>query len=113
MKAKEILNNIFFDTAKWDLKSESTAELDKLVSLLKANPDLPIEISGHTDDVGKDADNLLLSQKRAKAVVDYLAQKGVNILKIKAEGYGKTLPYLPNISDENRKLNRRIEVKFL
>lgn len=112
-EAKEILNNIFFDTAKWDLKSESTAELDKLVALLKANPDLPIEISGHTDDVGKDADNLLLSQKRAKSVVDYLARKGVNILKIKAEGYGKTLPFLPNSSDENRKLNRRIEVKFL
>ena len=112
-EAKEILNNIFFDTAKWDLKSESTVELDKLVALLKANPDLPIEISGHTDDVGKDADNLLLSQKRAKSVVDYLAQKGVNILKIKAEGYGKTRPYLPNSSEENRKLNRRIEVKFL
>lgn len=112
-EAKEILNNIFFETAKWDLKPESTIELDKLVALLKANPTLPLEISGHTDDVGKDADNLLLSQKRAKAVVDYLAQKGVNILKIKAEGYGKTLPYLPNISDENRKLNRRIEVKFL
>ena len=112
-EAKEILNNIFFDTAKWDLKSESTVELDKLVALLKSNPDLPIEISGHTDDVGKDADNLLLSQKRAKSVVDYLAQKGVNILKIKAEGYGKTRPYLPNSSDENRKLNRRIEVKFL
>ncbi len=112
-EAKEILNNIFFDTAKWDLKSESTVELDKLVALLKANPDLPIEISGHTDDVGKDADNLLLSQKRAKSVVDYLAQKSVNVLKIKAEGYGKTRPYLPNSSDENRKLNRRIEVKFL
>ena len=112
-EAKEILNNIFFDTAKWNLKSESTVELDKLVALLKANPGLPIEISGHTDDVGKDADNLLLSQKRAKSVVDYLAQKGVNILKIKAEGYGKTRPYLPNSSDENRKLNRRIEVKFL
>lgn len=112
-EAKEILNNIFFDTAKWDLKSESTVELDKLVALLKSNPDLPIEISGHTDDVGKDADNLLLSQKRARSVVDYLAQKGVNVLKIKAEGYGKIRPYLPNSSDENRKLNRRIEVKFL
>ncbi len=112
-EAKEILNNIFFDTAKWDLKSESTVELDKLVALLKANPDLPIEISGHTDDVGKEADNLILSQKRAKSVVDYLAQKNVNILKIRAEGYGKTRPYLPNSSDENRKLNRRIEVKFL
>ena len=112
-EAKEILNNIFFDTAKWDLKSESTVELDKLVALLKANPDLPIEISGHTDDVGKEADNLILSQKRAKSVVDYLAQKNVNILKIRAEGYGKTRPHLPNSSDENRKLNRRIEVKFL
>ncbi|MEY4540569.1 MAG: hypothetical protein RLZZ306_2326 [Bacteroidota bacterium] len=112
-EAKEILNNIFFDTAKWDLKSESTVELDKLVALLKANPDLPIEISGHTDDVGKEADNLLLSQKRAKSVVDYLAQKSVNIQKIKAEGYGKNRPFLPNSSDENRKLNRRIEVKFL
>jgi outer membrane protein OmpA-like peptidoglycan-associated protein len=112
-EAKEILNNIFFDTAKWDLKPESTIELDKLVALLKANPDLPIEISGHTDDVGKDNDNLILSQKRAKSVVEYLAQKGVNVLKIKAEGYGKTRPYVSNSSDENRKLNRRIEVKFL
>lgn len=112
-EAKEILNNIFFDTGKWDLKSESTVELDKLVALLKSNPDLPIEISGHTDDVGKDSDNLQLSQKRAKSVVDYLVQKGVNILKVKAEGYGKNRPYLPNSSDENRKLNRRIEVKFL
>lgn len=112
-EAKEILNNIFFDTAKWDLKSESTAELDKLVALLKANPDLPIEISGHTDDVGKEVENLLLSQKRAKSVLEYIAQKGVNISKIKAEGYGKTRPYLPNSSEENRKLNRRIEVKFL
>ena len=112
-EAKEILNNIFFDTAKWNLKSESTVELDKLVALLKANPGLPIEISGHTDNVGKDADNLLLSQKRAKSVVDYLAQKGVNVLNVTAEGYGKTRPYLPNSSDENRKLNRRIEVKFL
>ena len=112
-EAKEILNNIFFDTAKWELKSESIVELDKLVALLKANPDLPIEISGHTDDVGKESDNLILSQKRAKSVVDYLAQNGVNILKIRAEGYGKNRPYLPNNTDENRKLNRRIEVKFL
>jgi outer membrane protein OmpA-like peptidoglycan-associated protein len=111
--AKEILNNIFFDTAKWDLKPESTVELDKLVALLKTNPDVPIEISGHTDDVGKDTDNVILSQKRAKSVVNYLVEKGVNAIKIKSEGYGKTRPYLPNTSDENRKLNRRIEVKFL
>ena len=112
-EAKEILNNIFFDTGKWDLKPESTVELDKLVTLLKANPTLPIEISGHTDDVGKDNDNLILSQKRAKSVLDYLVQKGVNSLKIKSEGYGKNRPFVVNNSDENRRLNRRIEVKFL
>ncbi|MDZ7897747.1 MAG: OmpA family protein [Arcicella sp.] len=112
-EAKEILNNIFFDTGKWDLKPESTTELDKLVALLKANTNIPIEISGHTDDVGKDADNLILSQKRAKSVVEYLAKMGVNISTLKSEGYGKTRPFVPNNSDENRRLNRRIEVKFL
>jgi outer membrane protein OmpA-like peptidoglycan-associated protein len=112
-EAKEILNNIFFETAKWDLKPESTTELDKLVVLLKANPNLPIEISGHTDDVGKDTENLILSQKRAKSVVEYLAKKGVNISTVKSEGYGKIRPFLPNNSEENRRLNRRIEVKFL
>jgi outer membrane protein OmpA-like peptidoglycan-associated protein len=109
---KEVLNNIFFETAKWDLKPESKTELDKLVTLLKTNPNLPIEISGHTDDIGKDADNLILSQKRAKSVVEYLAKNGVNILKISTEGYGKSKPVSPNNSEENRKLNRRIEVKF-
>ena len=112
-EAKEILNNIFFDTAKWDLKPESTVELDKLVALLKANLTLPIEISGHTDDVGKDNDNLILSQKRAKSVMDYLVLKGINPLKIKSEGYGKNRPFVANNSEENRRLNRRIEVKFL
>jgi outer membrane protein OmpA-like peptidoglycan-associated protein len=109
---KEVLNNIFFETAKWDLKPESKTELDKLVVLLKTNPNLPIEISGHTDDVGKDTDNLILSQKRAKSVVEYLAKNGVNTLKISTEGYGKSKPISPNDSEENRKLNRRIEVKF-
>ncbi|NBA78740.1 OmpA family protein [Emticicia sp. ODNR4P] len=111
--AKEILNNIFFATNQWDLQPQSTTELDKLVVLLKSNPTLSVEISGHTDDVGKDADNLILSQKRAKEVMNYLVNKGIPSNKIKAEGYGETKPFVPNTSDENRKLNRRIEVKFL
>ena len=111
--SKEVLNNIYFETGRWDLKPESTAELDKLVKLLKANPELAIEISGHTDDVGKDAENQLLSQKRAKAVVEYLGKMGVNITKIKAEGYGKTRPIVSNTSEENKRLNRRIEVRVL
>lgn len=111
--AKEILNNIFFDTGKWELQPASMIELDKLTLLLNENKGLPIEVSGHTDDVGKDAENLILSQKRAKSVRDYLVQKGINPAMVKSEGYGKTKPLLPNTSAENRKLNRRIEIKFL
>lgn len=111
--AKEILNNIFFASGKWDLEPQSAIELDKLCLLLKNNPSLTVEISGHTDDIGKDADNLVLSQKRAKEVMTYLVNKGIPMSKIKAVGYGKTQPVVPNSSDENRKLNRRIEVKFL
>ncbi len=111
--AKEILNNIFFDTGKWELHPESMIELDKLIILLNENKELPIEVSGHTDDVGKDAENLVLSQKRANAVRTYLIQKGINPTMIKAEGYGKNKPILPNSSADNRKLNRRIEIKFL
>lgn len=109
----EILNNIFFETGKFELEEKSKAELEKLVKLLKINPSLRLEISGHTDDVGKDAENLALSRKRALAVGDYLVQAGIEIQRIKCEGYGKTHPFMPNTSDENRRRNRRIEVKIL
>jgi outer membrane protein OmpA-like peptidoglycan-associated protein len=111
--SREVLNNLYFDTGKWELKNESLPELEKLHLLLKNNPNLTIEISGHTDDVGRDADNLLLSQKRAKSVAEYLIKNGINILRVKVEGYGKTRPIVQNTSDENRRLNRRIEVKIL
>jgi outer membrane protein OmpA-like peptidoglycan-associated protein/Tol biopolymer transport system component/predicted negative regulator of RcsB-dependent stress response len=110
---KEVLNNIFFATGKWEISTSSFVELDKVAQLLKANPSLPVEISGHTDDVGNDLANLQLSQKRAKAVVDYLIKQGVFAQQLKAEGYGKNKPVAPNTSDENRQLNRRIEIKFL
>ena len=88
-------------------------ELEKLLKLLKQNPNLSVEISGHTDDIGKDSDNQILSQKRASSVVDYLVKNGANALTIKALGYGETKPILPNISEENRKQNRRIEMRIL
>ena len=110
---KEILNNIYFDTNKYILKEESKPELEKLTKLLNLNPSLSIEISGHTDDVGKDAENLLLSKNRAKSVYEYLVTNGVNPARIRAVGYGKTQPSVPNNSAENRAKNRRIEVKIL
>jgi outer membrane protein OmpA-like peptidoglycan-associated protein len=110
---KEILNNIYFDSGKFDLKTESTPELEKLTKLLKLNPTIAVEISGHTDDVGKDAENMVLSKNRAKSVFDYLSLNGVNPTRLKAVGYGETKPSLPNNSNENRTKNRRIEVKIL
>jgi outer membrane protein OmpA-like peptidoglycan-associated protein len=111
--SKEILNNIYFDSNKFELKDESKPELEKLTKLLKLNPNLTIEISGHTDDVGKDSENLTLSKNRAKSVYDYLIINGLNPAQLKPIGYGETTPTVPNNSPENRAKNRRIEIKIL
>lgn len=110
---KTVLNNIFFDSGKAELRPESFTELNKLQLLLTQNPSLKVEISGHTDDVGKDAENQALSEKRALSVADYLIKKGVNTQNIKVKGYGKTKPIVPNTSEENRQINRRIEMSIL
>ncbi|MBD2755245.1 OmpA family protein [Spirosoma validum] len=111
--AKETLNNLFFESGRYDLADKSRTELDRLSAFLKANPTVKIEISGHTDDKGDTAANLTLSQKRAQSVVTYLTQAGVEPTRIRAAGYGKTRPVVPNTSDENRRLNRRIEWRVL
>jgi outer membrane protein OmpA-like peptidoglycan-associated protein len=111
--SKEILNNIYFDSNKFELKDESKPELEKLTKLLKLNPNLTIEISGHTDDIGKDSENLTLSKNRAKSVYDYLIINGLNPAQLKPIGYGETVPTVPNNSPENRAKNRRIEIKIL
>jgi outer membrane protein OmpA-like peptidoglycan-associated protein len=111
--SKEILNNIYFESNKFELQSESKPELEKLSKLLSLNPSLNIEISGHTDDIGKDAENMILSKNRAKSVFDYLINSGINPNRVKAVGFGETLPNMPNNSNENRAKNRRIEIKII
>lgn len=108
-----VLNNIFFDTDKYELKEKSATELDKVVRFLERNPDVRIEISGHTDDVGQADYNLELSGKRAQAVYNYLTGRGIASSRLEAKGYGQTVPAVPNTSDENRSENRRIEFKIL
>ncbi len=110
---KVILNNIFFDTNKFDLKRESLAELQKLVDFLNVNPTLKIEISGHTDNVGNDELNQTLSENRAKAVYQYLVQNGIAASRLQYKGYGKTQPIATNDSDEGRSKNRRTEFKII
>ncbi|GAB4447566.1 MAG: OmpA family protein [Bacteroidia bacterium] len=108
------LKNVFFDVNKWDLKPESKAELDKLVLFLKQNPNIKIEISGHTDNSGDKKFNQLLSTNRAKSVYDYLIQQGnISPQRLSYRGYADTRPKVPNDSPENKAKNRRTEFKVV
>nr|WP_295924623.1 OmpA family protein [uncultured Dyadobacter sp.] len=109
----EVLNNIFFKTGEYILDDKSKVELDKLSDFLHKNKTIKIEISGHTDDVGSDTENMALSQRRAQSVQYYLQQSGIAADRILAKGYGETTPKAPNDSDENRQKNRRIEWRIL
>jgi outer membrane protein OmpA-like peptidoglycan-associated protein len=110
---KVVLNNIFFDTNKFDLKPESIAELQKLVEFLNLNPSIHIEISGHTDDVGNNQANQVLSENRAKSVYDYLVNNKIDSSRLLFKGYGETQPVAPNTTEEGRKKNRRTEFKII
>ncbi len=108
------LKNIFFDRKLATLKAESTTELQQLVNLMKDNPTMKIEVSGHTDAMGKDSDNQQLSDDRARAVKDYVVMVGgVDPLRITARGYGETRPLATNDTDEGRAKNRRVEFTIL
>ena len=108
-----VLKNVFFDTDKYDLRSESKIELNKVVDFMNLNPSTVIEIGGHTDDVGSDQTNLILSENRAKAVVDYLATQGISQDRLSAKGYGESVPKASNDSEIGRAQNRRTEFKVL
>lgn len=110
--ASIILKNIFFETNRYELSPASLIELDKLVTLLTENPTLKIEISGHTDNVGKAESNLLLSDNRAKAVVNYLVSKKIEAKRLTAKGYGLTKPVADNNTEDGRAQNRRTEMKI-
>ena len=107
------LKNVFFDFDKSELKPESYVELDKLVAYLNANPNLRVEIGGHTDDQGSDEYNDRLSESRAKSVCDYLIQKGVPGARLQYKGYGKRVPIADNTTEEGRATNRRTEFKII
>ena len=107
-----VLKNIFFETGKFDLKNESKSELDKLVKLLNENPNLKIQIDGHTDNVGQEKDNLLLSANRAKSVVGYLLSKAINTQRLTYKGFGSAKPVAGNITENDRALNRRTELSI-
>lgn len=108
-----VLRNIFFDFDKASLRPQSRAELDRLAGLMKENNKMKVEISGHTDNIGQAAYNQKLSEARAKAVVDYLIEKGTASDRMEFKGYGFDRPIDTNETDEGRQMNRRTEFKVL
>jgi len=111
--ASAVLNNIFFDLNKHDLKEKSVTELDKIIRFLTENPSVRIEISGHTDNLGTASYNLQLSLKRAESVATYLTSHGIEPSRLTQKGFGAEKPLVANDTEENRQINRRIEFRLL
>lgn len=111
--ARIVMNNIFFDFAKDDLRMESSVELKQLAGIMQRYPSMRVEISGHTDNVGSDADNQKLSENRAQAVVAFLTEQGIVRDRLEAKGMGEQQPAAKNDTAEHRQQNRRVEFKIL
>lgn len=109
INASLVLKNIFFETNSVQLQQISLIEINRLLQLMTDNATLKVQINGYTDNIGKPADNLKLSANRSKAVVDYLAGKGINITRLMYKGFGATKPVADNRTEAGRALNRRTE----
>ncbi len=113
-----VVNNMYYDLGKWDIKPDSKQVLDGLVKFMAENPGITIELSSHTDSRASDKYNLMLSEKRAKSAVTYMISKGVNPERLKSKGYGETrlLNHCANnvkCTEEEHSLNRRTEFKVI
>ncbi len=108
-----VLNNIFFDLDKATLRPESHAELDRLKQLMNENPDIRVEISGHTDTQGNYKYNKGLSKRRAAAVVDYLTKAGIDKSRLESRGASWDEPIATNETEAGRQKNRRVEFKII
>lgn len=113
VNASLVLKNILFETNSTQLQPISLIEINRLMQLLNENPTLRIQINGYTDNVGKPTDNLKLSENRAKAVVDYLVSKGIDLKRLAYKGFGQTKPIADNTTEAGRAQNRRTEFLIL
>ena len=114
-----VLENIYYDFARWDITTLAAIELDKMVDILNDNPDIVIELSSHTDSVDTESYNLRLSQRRAESAVNYIVEAGVDRSRLIAKGYGESQPIARNTNPdgtdnpEGRARNRRTEFKVV
>jgi outer membrane protein OmpA-like peptidoglycan-associated protein len=106
-----ILEGVTFETGKTDITPESVQILRSALKTLTTYPEIQVEISGHTDNVGNKKSNTRLSQQRAESVRDWLIERGIDPARIVAKGFGSDSPIVPNDTSENKRKNRRIEFK--
>ena len=114
MPAKKMVwtfSNVLFDFDRWNIKAQMAKLLNKVIEAFKANPDLKADIEGHTDWVGTAQYNQSLSEKRAKAVKDYMVDKNLATGRLTARGVGETQPIASNKTSEGKTKNRRVEIK--
>jgi adhesin transport system outer membrane protein len=106
-----IYREIKFETGKWELKPGSYAVLEEIAGWLQSHPELVVEIQGHTDNTGSRDYNIVLSQKRAQTVADYLKHRGIDAVRMTPQGYGSNQPIADNGTAQGRSRNRRVEIK--
>ena len=104
-----VLNNIFFATNSYELSPLSNSEIDKMATFMQTNSEVKVQIVGHTDNVGGEKSNQILSENRAKSVMQALIERGVSPERLSAKGMGLSQPIAPNDTEEGREKNRRVE----
>ncbi|MDP3464861.1 MAG: OmpA family protein [Sulfuricurvum sp.] len=104
---------ITFDTGKANIKPNFNPVLSDIAGVMSKYPETKIEVQGHTDNVGSNADNLQLSQLRAQSVSSALSAQGVDSSRIKSVGYGESMPVATNDTAAGRETNRRVEIKII
>jgi len=107
------LGNVIFEQASAEIDSIAIRELNRLAAWMKQNPKVNIRLEGHTDNVGKSTLNQTLSEDRVNSVMDYLVGLGIKDSRIHSRAYGGTYPIVYSTEEEERKLNRRVEIEIL
>lgn len=108
-----VLKNMHFATAQTTILPSSKESLNMLYELLHENPEVYIRIVGHTDDIGNEESNRILSEGRAQSIYDEMIQRGIDPKRIQTCGKGESQPIVPNTSDTNRQMNRRVEIEII
>ena len=105
-----VIENLLFDTDKYNIKPQYNSILDEVISIIRKNPNVKLQIQGHTDNIASAKYNQRLSERRANSVMNYLTEKGISKARLSAVGYGLTRPIATNLTPEGRTLNRRVQI---